>query len=903
MRTSDCERLSIGQELVWYYPIERLVARRGLDIATVPFAARVMLENVYRGWTGSSGEFEAAIDAILGLGASSDAAIPLQIGRVILPDSSGLPVLADLAALRDVVAKSGGNPKAVEPLIPLDLIVDHSLQVVSAGSEKSIAINLAQEYRDNDERYRFLKWAQTTFANIRVFPPGTGIIHQINMEYLASVIERRDTPDGLLAFPDLVLGCDSHTPMVNALGVIGWGVGGIDAEAAILGQPYVVPAPNVIGVELVNALPIGTTTTDLALTVTQRLRGEQVIGCIVEFFGSAVASMSIPQRGTLANMAVEYGATCGFFPVDASTLRYLETTGRTPEHVRLVEEYCKTNHLFRDETSPSPQYRRVIKIDLAKVVSCVAGPRRPQDLLALGEVAADFRNKIEQPRADGGFGVIRVPGAAPAIANVSTLKDGLNHGAIAIASITSCANTSNPEVMIAAGLLAQKAAAKGLAPPPWVKTSLAPGSQVVTRYLREADLLAPLETLGFHVIGYACTTCGGKSGSLNEGVEEAIAERNLVAAAVLSGNRNFESRIHPSIRANYLASPPLVVAYALAGTVNIDLQAEPLGTDADGHPVYLKDVWPASEEIDRLMPGANRRKVYIDVYKNAEGGTSEWNQIGVPRGDRFDWDPSSLYMVPPPFVLSAATAKPLSDEIRDAAIIGMFGDSLTTDHIAPSGRIPATSPAGRYLVEHGLTPAGFNTYSSRRCNHEVAGRATFSNPQIRNLMLPGSEGGVTRGPSGELMSFYDAAIGYQQNGVPLVVLAGKEYGSGSSRDWAAKGPALLGIRVIIAESFERIHRANLIGMGIIPLLFESGDGWARLGLTGGEKLHFSNLLDGVRGGKPVHVTGSSATGAIRFTTSACILTQSERDVLLRGNVFRVVLSKFEHLEDSVAPTR
>ncbi|MCC7041434.1 MAG: aconitate hydratase AcnA [Burkholderiales bacterium] len=875
-------------ESIAYCDLAAALARRGGDAQRLPYCLRVVAENLARHLARTGAEGEAAL-AALARWPAGRASLPLFVSRVILPDSSGVPALLDLAALRDAVGERGGDPTRVRPGVPVDLVIDHSLQVDVAGSPLALRSNLAREFERNAERYRFVKWAQSALGNVRVFPPGTGIIHQVNLEHVASVVSVAEHEGRALAFPDFVIGGDSHTPMVNGIGVLGWGVGGIDAEALLLGYPADIAMPEVVGVEFVGTLPAGTTTTDLVLLVTQRLRAFGVTGKFVEFFGPAVAALPVPHRATLANMAPEYGATIGFFPVDARTLEYLRATGRSEAHVARVEAYCKANALWRSDDARAPDYSAVVTIDFSDVVPTLAGPRRPQDRLPLPDVAADFRARLARSVAEGGFATTPATAAAPSTASSgNTLPD----GAVVIAAITSCTNTSNPSVMLAAGLLARNAVARGLRAAPWVKTSLAPGSQVVTRYLEAAGLTAPLAALGFDVVGYGCTTCAGKSGPLAPDVVAAIERDGVVAAAVLSGNRNFEGRIHRLVRANYLASPPLVVAYAIAGRIDIDLTREPLGHDPRGAPVFLADLWPAADAIAQHLVGARDAALYRAVYADAERGPDLWRELEAPRGARFAWDPASSYLVAPPFVTRAFAGDALPERLPGARVLAAFGDSLTTDHISPSGEIPADSAAGRYLVSLGIAPKNFNTYVGRRGNHEVMLRGTFANVRIRNLVAPGSEGGVTRLlPEGRLVPVHEAARAYRERGVPLVVLGGRDYGQGSSRDWAAKGTALLGVRAVIAESFERIHRANLISMGVVPLRFAAGQGWRALGLTGEETLAVEGLRSGVLDGAPIDVVATRDDTRISFTVTADVQTAFEQRLLAAGGMLPAVLDR------------
>ncbi len=804
-----------------YVPLAAVAARAGVSVAELPYACRVFAENLERGRLCDANIGNDDVLAMLHWRDHRGVGVPLSIGRVILPDSSGLPVLLDLASLRDAVAEAGCDPAGVEPRIPVDIVVDHSLQVDVSAVPDAMGRNMACEFERNGERYSFLKWAQQAFRSVHVHPPGTGIIHQVNLEHIAPVVTRVATPFGEVSCPDFVIGGDSHTPMINGIGVLGWGVGGIEAQAAMLGQPYVFPVPEFVGVRLAGTLPPGATATDLVLTVTERLRRESVVSTVIEYFGPGAEALPVPSRATLANMAPEYGATAGFFPIDAQTVAYIART-RSAEHAAFVEAYAKANALFRAPGLPDPLYSRVIEIDLAEVRRSVAGPRRPQDRLDLATVAA------------------------------------------------------------------------GLAVPAWVKTSLAPGSRVVTRYLDELGLLSPLEKLGFGVVGYGCTTCGGKSGPLLPAMARAIDEGGLIAAAALSGNRNFEGRIHRQVRANYIMSPPLVVAFALAGRIDIDLESELLnGPDAE-KPIRLADLWPDDAEIAALTTRAGDPYLFRAVYGDRPSSLL-WDELPAPTGLRFGWDRQSSYLVEPPFLdLARERAREgVPQALHGARVLGAYGDSLTTDHISPSGEIPVDSPAGRYLIGLGIAPKAFNTYVGRRCNHEVMARATFANLRIRNRMVPDREGGFTRLlPEGEIVSVHEAATEYDRRGVPLIVLGGKDYGMGSSRDWAAKGSALLGVRAVIAESYERIHRSNLIGMGVVPLRFAGGEGWHRLGLDGSETFDIEGLADAVEGSAPATVTATGASGPIRFTVTADVSTRSERACLRHGGVMAEVLAFF-----------
>lgn len=853
----------------------------GRDAASLPFAIRVLVENLQRHHLLDAGDAVSAADvqAAVRFREHAGHGLPLVFERVILPDSSGAPALLDLAALRDAVAAKGGDPALVNPLVPVDLVVDHSLQVDHAGQRDALERNLEREIQRNSERYEFLKWAEGAFANLTIVPPGAGIIHQVNLEAIAPVVMERIVGSRRIRFPDFLVGGDSHTPMINGIGVLGWGVGGIDAEAAMLGIPLVVAVPEVVGVRLMGALPPGATTTDAALLITQRLRREKVTGAFVEYFGPGIDGLTVPERASIANMAPEYGATCGFFPIDAAAIAFIAAT-RGKAHAAMVEAYARANSLFRDAAAAEPEYSRIVEIDLSEARPAVAGPSRPQDRIALDAVAGDFRARLGRPLAEGGFAA----GVAP---------DGLRHGAVVIAALTSCTNTSNPSVMLAAGLLARNAVARGLRPAAHVKTSLAPGSPTVTRYLEKTGLMPALEALGFHVVGYGCTTCGGKSGPLDPAVAEAVESGGAVAAAVLSGNRNFEGRIHRLVRANYIMSPPLVVAYALAGTVGIDLDRDPLGRDADGRPVHLRDLWPASEEIAALLPQTTSADVYDEVYRGAARRVRQWDAIEAQAGTCFAWNRASLYMLEPPFFSDVQVDEASCGDVADLRVLGLFGDSLTTDHISPSGEIPLNSPAGQYLLARGVQQKDFNTYVGRRGNHEIMARATFCNLRIKNLLVPEREGGVTIDfTSGEQAWIYDAAMAYRRAGIGAIILAGQEYGTGSSRDWAAKGCALLGVRAVIAGSFERIHRSNLIGMGVMPLRFAPGESWRGLGLTGHERFAFSSVREALAADAPVRVVAAGPQGEVRFDAWFDDLTASEKRILLSGGIQPAVLNHF-----------
>jgi aconitate hydratase len=821
---------------------------RALDDAGVtntsrlPYSLRMILEALLRTCDG----YEVTADDVRSLAtweAARPAAveIPFKPARVVLQDFTGVPCVVDLAAMRAAMKRLGGDPAKINPLVPVDLVIDHSVQVDFFGSDDALEKNVDVEFRRNAERYAFLRWGQAAFRNFRVVPPAIGIVHQVNLEFLAGGVFLRDParpePGGKrtlpVAVPDTLVGTDSHTTMINGLGVVGWGVGGIEAEAVMLGQAMSLLLPEVVGFELTGHLPPGATATDLVLTVTEILRKEGVVGKFVEFFGPGLAGMTLADRATIANMAPEYGATMGFFPVDEETLSYLRLTGRPSEQITLVERYMKEQGLFRTADSPTPEFTKRLSLDLASVVPSLAGPKRPQDRVPLASVKQTFATALTAPTAQRGFALDAASLARQGIVAENGHSAAIGHGAVVIAAITSCTNTSNPGVMVAAGLVARKAVARGLTTKPWVKTSLAPGSRVVTDYLERSGLAKDLDALGFETVGYGCTTCIGNSGPLPERVARAVGEGDLVAAAVLSGNRNFEGRVNPLVKANWLASPPLVVAYALAGTTDIDLEQEPLGTGADGQPVYLREIWPTAEEVRQTVAEAVQPEQFQARYGNVWQSNDRWNAIPTTTGELYDWDATSTYIQEPPFLAELTREPAAPQSIHGARVLLALGDSVTTDHISPAGSIAKASPAGRYLVEHGVEPVEFNSYGARRGNDRVMTRGTFANIRIRNLLAPGTEGGVTRLlPGSDILSVYDAAVKYRAAGTPLVVLAGAEYGTGSSRDWAAKGTMLLGVRAVLAASFERIHRSNLVGMGVLPLVLPQT--WQELGLTGEE---------------------------------------------------------------------
>lgn len=850
-------------------------------ITRLPFSLKILLEAVLRHCDGRLITDED-VRALAQWDPKSGREIPFKPARVLLQDFTGVPTVVDLAAMRSAVQRLGGDPTKINPLIPVDLVIDHSVQVDYFASRLALQRNAELEFERNRERYEFLRWGQKAFKNFRVVPPATGIVHQVNLEFLAKVVMTKRENSEVVAFPDTLVGTDSHTTMINGLGVLGWGVGGIEAEACMLGQPLYIVTPEVIGFKLTGQLREGVTATDLVLTVTQMLRKKGVVDKFVEFYGEGLSQLALPDRATIANMAPEYGATCGFFPVDDETLRYLKQTGRSTALIDLVERYCKEQGLFRTRETPDPIFTDTLELKLEEVEPSVAGPKRPQDRIRLWDVKREFRKALTAPVKERGY---ELPPEALA------QKNELTHGSVVIAAITSCTNTSNPSVMVAAGLLAKKAVERGLKVPAHVKTSLAPGSKVVTEYLHKSGLMRYLEELGFYLVGYGCTTCIGNSGPLPEPVAKEITEKNLVAAAVLSGNRNFEGRIHPLVKANFLASPPLVVAYALAGTVDIDLANEPLGIDKDGRPVYLKDLWPSQHEIQEVISHAIDPEMFKKTYAHVFDGNPQWNAITGVEGELYRWDPASTYIQEPPYFQEfSLTPKPLQD-IHGARVLVMLGDSVTTDHISPAGDIPVDSPAGKYLLARGIAKKDFNSYGSRRGNHEVMMRGTFANVRLKNLLVPGVEGGVTvHFPSGERMSIYDAAMRYQSEGVPLLVLAGKEYGTGSSRDWAAKGPALLGVKAILAESFERIHRANLVGMGVLPLQYREGENAETFGLTGCELFDVVGISKIERPRQELTVRARKPDGSVtEFRVIARLDIPIEIEYYRNGGILQTVL--------------
>ncbi|NBU27255.1 MAG: aconitate hydratase AcnA [Caulobacteraceae bacterium] len=879
--------LSVGGKTFVYYSLP-VAEEAGLaGISRLPVSMKVLLENLLRNEDGveTNGEdFKAMADWLRTRG-SAQHEIAFRPARVLMQDFTGVPAVVDLAAMRDAMTALGGDPTKINPLVPVDLVIDHSVMVDHFGTAKSFGENVAVEYKRNLERYNFLRWGSSAFNNFRVVPPGTGICHQVNLEYLAQTVWTAldpAEPDSALAYPDTVVGTDSHTTMINGLAVLGWGVGGIEAEAAMLGQAIPMLIPEVIGFRLTGALPEGATATDLVLTVTQMLRKKGVVGKFVEFFGNGLANLTIEDQATIANMAPEYGATCGFFPVSQATIDYLRATGRDSARVDLVEAYAKAQGMWFDPESPEPEFTDILELALDDVLPSLAGPKRPQDKVLLSNAATAFEEALAGEFGKKDSGDLRVP--------VKGEDYDIGHGDVVIAAITSCTNTSNPSVLIAAGLLAKNAAAKGLKVKPWVKTSLAPGSQVVTDYLAKAGLQKHLDALGFNLVGYGCTTCIGNSGPLPEGVSTAISEGDLVAVSVLSGNRNFEGRVNPDVRANYLASPPLVVAYALAGTMRIDLATQPLGVDKKGKDVFLKDIWPTNKDIAALQKKSVTSAMFAERYGDVFTGDKNWQAIKVAGGQTYGWDMGSTYVQNPPYFQGMSMTPDAVTDIVEARILGVFGDSITTDHISPAGSIKKASPAGEYLLGHQVRFEDFNGYGSRRGNHEVMMRGTFANIRIRNRMTPDIEGGVTRHyPSGEVMPIYDAAMRYQAEGRSAVVFAGKEYGTGSSRDWAAKGARLLGVRAVIAESFERIHRSNLVGMGVLPLQFLN-EGWQRLNLTGEEIVSIRGLQDlAPRKQLIVELYRPSDGRIARFPVRCRIDTPTELDYFRNGGVLNYVL--------------
>lgn len=881
--------LSVAGKDYVYYNLETAEKNGLAGVSRLPFSMKVLLENLLRYEDGRSVSKDdiVAIAEWLNTRGKSEREIAYRPARVLMQDFTGVPAVVDLAAMRDAMVNLGGDPEKINPLVPVDLVIDHSVIVNFFGDNSAFGKNVEEEYKQNQERYRFLKWGQSAFDNFRVVPPGTGICHQVNLEYLAQTVwTRSETIDGkavTVAYPDTLVGTDSHTTMVNGLGVLGWGVGGIEAEAAMLGQPISMLVPEVIGFKLHGKLNEGITATDLVLTVTQMLRKKGVVGKFVEFYGPGLEHLSLADRATIANMAPEYGATCGFFPVDSETIAYLDETGRADDRVALVEAYSKAQGMWRTAETLDPVFTDTLELNLDTVLPSMAGPKRPQDRVLLSESKTGFLAALEGEFKKAGETGKRVPVAGEDYT--------LGHGDVVIAAITSCTNTSNPSVLIAAGLLARNAAQKGLTRKPWVKTSLAPGSQVVEGYLNKSGLQPYLDEVGFNLVGFGCTTCIGNSGPLPDPISEAINKNDLVAGAVISGNRNFEGRVNPDVKANYLASPPLVVAYAIAGSLQIDLTTEPLGTDKDGNPVYLKDIWPSNKEVADFIRENVTKAMFKEKYSDVFKGDEHWQKIQAPTGQTYAWQDSSTYVQNPPYFVGMTKEPVPVKDIIDARIMGLFLDSITTDHISPAGSIKAASPAGKYLVEHQVRPVDFNQYGTRRGNHEVMMRGTFANIRIKNQMVPGVEGGVTvHYPDGAQMPIYDAAMQYKAEGVPLVVFAGKEYGTGSSRDWAAKGTKLLGVRAVVAQSFERIHRSNLVGMGIVPLVFKDGESWQTLGLKGDEIVTLKGIEGDLKPRQMMTAEVKFADGTVKNVELLCrIDTLDELDYFRNGGILPYVL--------------
>ncbi len=878
---------STGKGAAYLYKLETLEKNGVGAISRLPFSIKVLLESVVR----NCNNYDVTEEAVQHLAnwdpkKQSPAEVPFKPARVLLQDFTGVPAVVDLAAMRSAMARLGGDPTKIEPLIPCDLVIDHSVQTDKYGSSDALQVNMEIEFVRNRERYEFLKWGQQAFRQLGVIPPGVGIIHQVNLEYLA----RGVFEEGDVVYPDSLVGTDSHTVMINGLGIVGWGVGGIEAEAIMLGQPLFMLAPPVVGFHLHGELPPGATATDLALTVVQKLREKGVVGKFVEFFGDGVAKMSLPDRATVANMGPEYGATMGFFPMDEESLNYLRRTGRSAEHVELVERYMKEQGLFHAADTPTPEFSDVVELDMSTVEPSLAGPKRPQDRIPLPQLKRSFYASLKAPTKQRGFELTDDQLDRRATIEMKGKVNTVKHGFVAIASITSCTNTSNPTVMLGAGILAKKAVQRGLSVPAYVKTSLAPGSRVVTEYLNDAGLTPWLEQLGFHTIGYGCASCIGNSGPLPEEAAKAIEENDLIAAAVLSGNRNFEGRVNPLTKANYLASPPLVVAYAIAGRVDIDLANEPLGADKNGADVFLKDIWPTPEDFTAVLDKANDPQKFIDAYKDVNAFSPLWKNISTSSGSLYEWREDSTYIQEPPFFVDLTPDVAPIQAIDDARVLALLGDSVTTDHISPAGAIPKDSPAAKHLMEHGVEPKDFNSFGSRRGNDRVMVRGTFGNIRLKNLLAPGTEGGVTLHlPDGEQMWIYDAAERYKKENAPLIVLAGKEYGTGSSRDWAAKGTLLLGVRAVIAESFERIHRSNLVGMGVLPLQFKDGDSAESLGLSGRE-LFSIDVDNDIRPLQEVSVTAKSDDGdAKTFNVILRLDTPVEIDYYRNGGILHTVL--------------
>ena len=883
--------LTVGKKKYVYFRLDALEKAGLTQLSKLPYSIRIVLEAALR----QCNDREITQADVKNIASwtpkGARPGIPFLPGRVVMQDFTGVPAVVDLAAMRAAVARLGGDPKKINPLVPVDLVIDHSVQVDFFATAEALNRNTEVEFQRNRERYEFLKWGQKAFSNFRVVPPMTGIVHQVNLEYLADAVMTKEENGETIAFPDTLVGTDSHTTMINGLGVVGWGVGGIEAEAVMLGQPMDMLLPDVIGFKLYGKLKEGVTATDLVLTVTQMLRKKGVVDKFVEFFGEGLNNMSLTDRATIANMAPEYGATMGYFPVDEETLRYMRLTGRSEEVLARTEAYLRAQGLFRDANSPEPEFTDTLELDLGSVVPSLAGPKRPQDRVALTEMKDTFRKALTAPVKDRGFELSQEALTKEATFGTNGGSTQMKHGAVVIAAITSCTNTSNPSVLVAAGLVAKKAVERGLNVKPYVKTSLAPGSRVVTEYLKKAGLIDPLSKLGFNVIAYGCTTCIGNSGPLPGEVSKAVTGSDLVASAVISGNRNFEGRVHPLVKANFLASPPLVVAYALAGTVDIDLNNEALGTGSDGKEVFLKDLWPTQKEVAEAVAQSVTAEMFMEKYSDVFSGSDMWQNISIKEGDLFEWSEESTYIHHPPYFQTLSLDVPTIQPIKNARVLGVFADSITTDHISPAGNIAADSPAGKFLQERGVQPKDFNQYGTRRGNDLVMARGTFANIRLKNIMVAPKEGNWTKHqPSGEVMSIFDAAMKYQSEGVGSIVLAGKEYGTGSSRDWAAKGPMLQGVKAVIAESFERIHRSNLVGMGVLPLRFAEGQNAESLGLDGSEVFDIEGLTDSIQPKAELTVKAKKADGkVIEFKATALLNTDVEVNYYRNGGILHTVL--------------
>ncbi|GAB4564721.1 MAG: aconitate hydratase AcnA [Anaerolineales bacterium] len=883
--------LTVDKKKYVYYRLDALEKAGLTKLSKLPYSIRIVLEAALRQCNDKEITQADVKNIASWTPKGARPGIPFLPGRVVMQDFTGVPAVVDLAAMRAAVARLGGDPKRINPLVPVDLVIDHSVQVDFFATAEALNRNTEVEFQRNRERYEFLKWGQKAFSNFRVVPPMTGIVHQVNLEYLANCVMTKEENGETIAFPDTLVGTDSHTTMINGLGVVGWGVGGIEAEAVMLGQPMDMLLPDVIGFKLYGKLKEGVTATDLVLTVTQMLRKKGVVDKFVEFFGEGLNNMSLTDRATIANVAPEYGATMGYFPVDEETLRYMRLTGRSEEVITRTEAYLRAQGLFREANSPEPEFTDTLELDLGSVVPSLAGPKRPQDRVALTDMKDTFRKALTAPVKDRGFELSQEALTKEATFGTNGGSTQMKHGAVVIAAITSCTNTSNPSVLVAAGLVAKKAVEKGLNVKPYVKTSLAPGSRVVTEYLKKAGLIDPLSKLGFNVIAYGCTTCIGNSGPLPGEVAKAVTGSDLVASAVISGNRNFEGRVHPLVKANFLASPPLVVAYALAGTVDIDLNNEPLGVGSDGKEVYLKDLWPTQKEIQESVAAYVTSEMFSEKYSDVFSGSDMWKNISVKEGDLFEWSEESTYIHHPPYFQTLSLDVPTIQPIKGARVLGLFGDSITTDHISPAGNIAVDSPAGKFLQERGVQPKDFNQYGTRRGNDLVMARGTFANIRLKNIMVAPKEGNWTKHqPSGEVMSIFDAAMKYQGEGVPSIVLAGKEYGTGSSRDWAAKGPMLQGVKAVIAESFERIHRSNLVGMGVLPLRFAEGQNAEALGLDGSEVFDIEGLTDSIQPKAELTVKATKADGKVtEFKVTALLNTDVEVNYYRNGGILHTVL--------------